>query len=270
MTDASAPTLRGLDLEAHLCTPAIRQRYVTTMFEMIAPKYDRFTRAFSFGMDVAWKNELLGRLRPTLRTDAQVLDLACGTGDLAASLARLVPDGRVRGIDAAPTMIGCARERGQDVGNLRFDVGDMMALEVPDSSQDVVTIGYGLRNVPDHRVALREIHRVLKPGGVLANLDFALPEPGAWRWLFLRYLKTMGDAYGWLWHGEPAVYGYISRSIAHFITIRQLAADLVASGFAIEYESPKLNGGVCLHVARKTMSGVRSPGSGVGLAEVSG
>ncbi len=251
MNDPATPTLRGLDLETHLTTPAIRQHYVTTMFEMIAPTYDRFTRAFSFGMDVAWKNELLGHLRPMLRTDARVLDLACGTGDLAAALARLVPDGRVQGIDAAPTMIHCARERGQEIGNLRFDVGDMMRLDVTDASQDVVTIGYGLRNVPDHRVALCEIHRVLKPGGVLANLDFALPEPGAWRWLFLRYLKTMGDLYGWLWHGEPAVYGYISRSIAHFVTIRQLAADLDAAGFTTTYESPKLNGGVCLHVAHK-------------------
>jgi ubiquinone/menaquinone biosynthesis methyltransferase len=251
MTDSSAPTLRGLDMEAHLSTPAIRQRYVTTMFEMIAPKYDRFTRAFSFGMDVAWKNELLAQLRPTLRTDARVLDLACGTGDLAAALARLVPDGRVHGVDAAPTMISCAKERGLGITNLRFAVGDMMCLDVPDASQDVVTIGYGLRNVPDHRVALREIHRVLKPGGTLANLDFALPEPGAWRWLFLRYLKTMGDVYGWLWHGEPEVYGYISRSIAHFVTLKQLAADMTATGFTVSYESPKLNGGVCLHVARK-------------------
>lgn len=251
MSDSSAPTLRGLDLEKHLRTPAIKQQYVTTMFEMIAPKYDRFTRAFSFGMDVAWKNELLAHLRPTLSTDARVLDLACGTGDLAAALARLVPDGLVHGIDAAPTMIRCAQERGQGVGNLRFEVGDMMRLDVPDASQDVVTIGYGLRNVPDHRVALAEIHRVLKPGGVLANLDFALPEPGAWRWLYLTYLKVMGDVYGWLWHGEPEVYGYISRSIAHFVTLKQLAADLTAIGFAVEYESPKLNGGVCLHVARK-------------------
>jgi ubiquinone/menaquinone biosynthesis methyltransferase len=247
----STPTLRGLDPEAHLSTPAIRQRYVTTMFEMIAPKYDRFTRAFSFGMDVAWKNEALALLRPRLGTRAQVLDLACGTGDLAAALARLVPDGRVLGVDAAPTMIRCARERGEGVANLRFAVGDMMRLEQADASQDVVTIGYGLRNVPDHRAALREIHRVLKPGGMLVNLDFALPEPGAWRWLFLRYLKTRGDAYGWLWHGEPAVYGYISRSIAHFVTIRQLREDLVATGVAIEHEAPKLLGGVCLHLARR-------------------
>jgi demethylmenaquinone methyltransferase/2-methoxy-6-polyprenyl-1,4-benzoquinol methylase len=202
-------------------------------------------------MDVAWKNELLAQLRPTLATDARVLDLACGTGDLAAALARLVPDGAVHGVDAAPTMIACARERGLGTSNLRFSVGDMMKLEQEDASQDVVTIGYGLRNVPDHRVAVREIHRVLKPGGVLANLDFALPEPGAWRWLFLTYLKAMGDLYGWLWHGEPEVYGYISRSIAHFVTLKQLATDLTAIGFEVLYESPKLNGGVCLHVARK-------------------
>jgi len=123
MTDASAPTLRGLDMEAHLSTPAIRQRYVTTMFEMIAPKYDRFTRAFSFGMDVAWKNELLAQLRPHLRTDASVLDLACGTGDLAAALARLVPDGRVHGVDAAPTVLARPTARGIGHPNLRLAGG---------------------------------------------------------------------------------------------------------------------------------------------------
>jgi demethylmenaquinone methyltransferase/2-methoxy-6-polyprenyl-1,4-benzoquinol methylase len=244
-------TLRGLDLETHLRTPAIRQRYVTTMFEMIAPTYDRFTGAFSFGMDAAWKRELLGAIKTDLPTDATVLDLACGTGDLAAALARLVPDGRVLGLDAAPTMVACARQRSGQVANLDFVIGDMMRLDLPEASQDLVTIGYGLRNVPDHRAALREIHRVLRPGGRLANLDFALPEPGWWRTLYLWYLRAMGDLYGWLWHGEPEVYGYISRSIAHFVTVRQLAEDLRETGFGILYESPKLNGGVCLHLARK-------------------
>jgi demethylmenaquinone methyltransferase/2-methoxy-6-polyprenyl-1,4-benzoquinol methylase len=246
------PSLRGLDQVAHLDAPALKQRYVTTMFEIIAPRYDRFTRAFSFGMDAAWKRDLVAMARPHVAVDASILDLACGTGDIAFALARWNPRGLVHGVDAAPGMVRLARRAADRLGiAATFSVGDLSALDMPSACQDVVSIGYGLRNVPSLHVALGEIHRVLRPGGIVANLDFTLPEAGWWRSLLLRYLLGMGNLYGALWHGDPAVYGYIARSIERFVTRPALLAAFIANGFDIVASSSRLGGGVSLHVARK-------------------
>ncbi len=256
-TSSRRPTLQGMDAEEHLASPAIRQRYVTTMFEIIAPKYDRFTRAFSFGLDRHWKADLIAALGAHVARDARVIDLACGTGDLAVAMAQLAPEGSVVGIDASPTMIACARTATAALtislppGRLAFQVGDIMALDLPDGCADAVTIGYGLRNVPDLAAGLREIRRVLKPGGILGNLDFVLPEPGPWRVLLLTYLKLMGDLYGWWYHGDAQVYGYIARSIRHFVTRRELDQALGAAGFTVVAGMDRLLGGVCLQVARR-------------------
>ena len=121
------PSLRGLDQVTHLDSPALKQRYVTTMFEIIAPRYNRFTRAFSFGMDAVWKNELVELAKPYVTDESRVLDLACGTGDLAFAFARLAPKGRILGIDAAPTMISLAKSTAttKPVINADFAVGDL-------------------------------------------------------------------------------------------------------------------------------------------------
>jgi demethylmenaquinone methyltransferase / 2-methoxy-6-polyprenyl-1,4-benzoquinol methylase len=254
MTSSSPqPTLRHLDLEEHLDDPAKKQRYVTAMFDIIAPKYDGFTRAFSFGMDQAWKRELLGAVRSRVPPDGVALDLASGTGDLSLAVSRLLPRGRVTGIDLSPEMVKVAKRRAEEshADNVAFELGDLTALGVPDASVDLVTIGYGLRNVPDFRAAIRQIARVLKRGGILANLDFARPGNALWRSLYLNYLSVTGNLAGWWIHGEGAVYGYIARSIEKFVSWPELSKAIEESGLEVLTASPKLLGGVCLHVARK-------------------
>lgn len=248
----SQPTLRGLDVDAHLADPARKQRFVTPMFEIIAPRYDAFTRVFSYGMDRRWKRELLRALGGRVPADGTVLDLACGTGDLAFGAAALVPRGRVIGIDLAPPMLEIAeRRRGAGHSRVSFELGDMCDTELPDASVDAVTAGYALRNAPNYAMVLREIRRVLKPGGLLVSLDFYRPRSALWRSLFLSYLSAAGNCVGWMWHGEGVVYGYISRSIDHFVSYEGLSGALEVQGFAVERVRRKLMGGVALHVARK-------------------
>jgi len=246
-------SFRNMDRARHLGDKALRQAYVTTMFEVIAPRYDDFTRWFSFGMDRGWKQELLEEAARWLKPDGRVVDLACGTGDLALALAARAPGGSVLGIDAAENMIRLARERlaAAGVGNCQFEVGDMMATGLPNASADVVTVGYGLRNAPDAGGALREMVRILKPGGVVACLDFAKPEPGWWRGVFIEYLRLAGWLYGMAWHRHGKVYSYIAESIRRFMTARELIAAARQAGLELLLERQKLRGGVCLWLARK-------------------
>jgi len=248
-----AARLQALDLEAHLADPAMKQRFVTPMFDVIAPRYDRFTRIFSFGMDRGWKRELLAAVARAAPSGARVLDLACGTGDLALDVSRLVPGSFVTGLDVSAAMIALAETRRVRVGTDRvgFAVGDMSHLDVPDASVDVITAGYAFRNVPDHDAALAEAARVLRPGGRLFTLDFYRPRNVVWRRLFVGYLTIAGSIIGWLWHRAPVVYAYLGPSVDHFVSWQAFSRSLEAAGFVVEGVTPKLLGGIAIHRARK-------------------
>ncbi|HEV3338739.1 MAG TPA: ubiquinone/menaquinone biosynthesis methyltransferase [Pirellulales bacterium] len=247
--------LDHLDREAHLLDPARKQEYVNAVFDTVAGSYDRFTRLCSFGMDVVWKRELVRLVRRRLRPNDVVADLATGTGDLAFSLAPFVREGAVIGIDICDRMLHLAEQtrRRRGASNVTFRQGDLMATGLADCSVAAVTVGYGLRNCPDYRLALCEIRRVLRPGGILASLDFVRPERGWWGSLFRRALLLACNFYGWLWHGQPAAYGYLAHSIPHFASRREFSQALTAAGFDLLAERPKLGGAVCLHMARKRM-----------------
>ena len=253
-TSPDARALREMDLEAHLADPALKQRFVTPMFDVIAPRYDDFTRIFSLGMDRGWKRQLVAEARRVATDGAVVLDLACGTGDLAFEIARAVRGARVTGLDASPGMIDAASRRatGEHLAQVAFRVGDMAQIDAPTASADLVTAGYGFRNVPDHRAALREAARVLKPGGRLLTLDFYRPENPVWRALLVRYLTIAGGAVGWLWHRVPVVYAYLGPSVDHFVSWQRFSRDLVEAGFVVERVERKLLGGIAIHVARRT------------------
>lgn len=242
-------TLRGMDLASHLADPATRQGFVTRMFDIIAPRYDRFTRVFSYRMDAAWKRELLAAL-PPIRPGEAVADLACGTGDFALAVAASSPGAHVAGLDTSSRMISEARRRGGSEGPV-YAVGDMTALPLASGSVRAITAGYGFRNVPDFRAAIAECARVLAPGGTLLVLDFYRPRSAAWRALFLGYLRVAGHFVGWLWHGEGVVYGYIAPSIAMFVDARTFARTLEQAGFDRIEVREKLFGGVALHVAHR-------------------
>lgn len=217
------------------------------MFDIIAPRYDQFTRLFSFGLDRRWKAQLLAELSSHISDNTKALDLACGTGDLACALA--ARGAHVVGVDASARMIDEAKQRASGARSLEFVVGDMTALDTPDASVDIVTAGYALRNVPDFHRALREIARVLKPGGRLLTLDFYRPENVVWRRAFLAYLSVAGNTVGWLWHREPVVYGYIARSVEHYVSITDFNTALVETGYTLERVYRRLNGGIAVHHA---------------------
>jgi demethylmenaquinone methyltransferase/2-methoxy-6-polyprenyl-1,4-benzoquinol methylase len=247
-------TFRAADLDAMLADPARKQDVVTPMFDVIAPRYDDFTRLFSFGMDAAWKRDLVARALAAVPSPRTVLDLACGTGDLAFALAARAPGAQVTGVDPSARMLDAARARAARGGHARvaFAEGTLASIPAASASVDLLTAGYGFRNTPDCDAALAECARVLRPGGVLASLDFFRPANAAWRALFLGWLRVTGDVVGWWWHRTPAIYGYIARSIATFDGADAFATRCARHGFRVDAVETRLFGGIALHLATRT------------------
>ena len=258
--------LRDLDLKRHLADPALKAAFVTPMFDLIAPRYDAFTRLFSFGMDAHWKCALFTHALAATGDVHDVLDLACGTGDLAFAVAAERHAARVAGIDASQEMLSLARGRacggsgvGHDAGvayatgtaeRVTFKHGDLSALPANDRSTDLITCGYGFRNA-NLTPALAECARVLRPGGVLAVLDFYRPASRLWRFLFLGYLRAAGNVVGWWWHREPVVYGYIAHSIDAYVSATEFTIAAHRAGFDLVRLETHLGQGVAIHILRR-------------------
>ena len=235
-----------MSLRESVATPDGKRRYVRTLFATIADRYDLITVVLSFGLDRAWKRRLL-RLAPPL-AGQRVLDLATGTGDIAY-LAHEA-GAHVTGLDVTTRMIQLAIAKRPDGARPRFLVGDMSALPFPAGAFDVVTTGYGLRNVPDLGGAIDEIARVLAPGGLLLSLDFNRPENAVIRSVYLAYLTVVGGALGWVLHRDPDTYRYIPESIRQYPGAAGVVRLLRARGFAAASSRPVLGGFMAIHEAR--------------------
>ena len=227
-------------------SPEEKRRYVRRLFHTISGRYDLITRLLSFGLDQRWKARLVDATGAGPGT--RVLDLACGTGDLAAALA--AKGATVIGLDITPAMLELARAKAHGPA-IRWIAGDMTALPLPDNSVDVITTGYGLRNVPDLPRALAEAHRVLTDSGRLASLDFNRPESRPVRSVYLAYLSVVGSALGWVLHRDPDTYRYIPASIKRYPGAKGVARLMEQAGFDDVKVQPVLGGLMAIHLAAK-------------------
>ncbi len=228
-------------------SPDTKSRYVRRLFSTIADRYDLITVLLSYGQDRRWKRRLVS-LAP-IRPGVRVLDLACGTGDITYALSD-AGAGSV-GLDITTRMVEIARDKRQSGSPPEFLVGDMMALPFRDATFDVVTTGYGIRNVPVIAVALTEIARVLRPGGVFLSLDFDRPSNTLVRAVYLAYLTLVGSTLGFALHGDPDTYRYIPESIRRYPGAEGVSAIARASGFAACERFRVLGGLMALHRAVK-------------------
>jgi demethylmenaquinone methyltransferase/2-methoxy-6-polyprenyl-1,4-benzoquinol methylase len=249
-----------MSLHERIATPDGKGRYVRALFATIADKYDFITVALSYGQDRRWKRRVIALAAP--REGLRVLDLATGTGDLAfAAAAR---GARVVGLDITPRMIELARTKAHGAGRLQpsgerspkgfalhFLVGDMLALPFPVASFDIVTTGYGLRNVPDLALAIDEIGRVLAPGGQALSLDFNRPANALIRAAYLLYLTVVGATLGWTLHGDPDTYRYIPASIRQYPGAEAVGRMFEARGFSRVRHYRVLGGLMAIHHATR-------------------
>ena len=238
-----------MGLRTAIATPDGKRRYVRGLFATIADRYDVITVALSYGRDRHWKERLVALARIT--PDDEVLDLACGTGDIlfaAACRAR-----RATGLDLTVRMLQLAAAK-PSRPRATLVAGDMLALPFGGSRFTVVTVGYGLRNVPDIALAIDEIHRVLAPGGRLLSLDFNRPANPVVRAAYLSYLTIVGSALGLLLHGDPDTYRYIAESIRQYPGAAGVARVLEQRGFSDVRVVSLLGGLMAIHHARRTTS----------------
>lgn len=248
----SPDELSRVDLGDTLRDPDKKAAFVAPMFEHIAPRYDDFTRLFSLGMDKGWKQTLIEWLSRQQPAPDAILDVACGTGDLALASAAAFPRATVIGIDAAQGMVDRAALRGTEHGDrVSFTRGDLSQTNLSSSSQDAILAGYAFRNVARLDESLNEMARVLKTGGMLYTLDFYKPANAFWRRAFLLWLKGSGSAVGWWWHRAPVMYAYIADSIDAWLTGAEFQAALGESGFTLVHARSFLGGGIQLHAFRR-------------------
>lgn len=226
-----------------------RAEEVRLMFGRIARRYDLVNRILSLGMCVGWRNALVRAAAD--RRPRRVADLATGSGDVAFALRAALPaESEVVGYDFCEPLLELARARAvrEGVAGLRFLAGDCLRLPLPDGSMDAVTIAYGVRNLEDRPRGLRELRRVLRPGGAALILEFSQPD----RWfspLHFLQVRLVAPVLAALVTGDISAYRYLAVSIAGFPDAEGLSRELAEAGFARVRHRRLLFGTVAIHEA---------------------
>jgi len=222
-------------------------RRVREMFARISPRYDLLNHLLSANIDTRWRRHVVKKLQPLLAENARVLDVGCGTGDLSIELFERTA-ARVVGIDFCRPMLQLAKQKAP---RLKFIEGDALRLPFADATFDGITIGFALRNLASVEQGLAELHRVLKPQGWLAILEFSEPSVPVVRQFVRFYYSRLLPWIGGRFSGSRNAYEYLPDSISKFPNQEKLAGMMRAAGFeSVEFEN--LSGGIAaLHFGRR-------------------
>lgn len=205
-------------------------RTVREMFTAIAPHYDLLNHLLSANVDKLWWRRTASTFSQLLsRPNARVLDLCCGTGDMTFALRRAGPQAQITGADFSHAMLRLALKKSDGVTGLKWIEADALQLPFADESFDLLTSAFGFRNLADYDAGLREIHRVLKPGGQFGILEFSEPK-GIIGKLYRFYFKQVLPRIGGLVSGTSA-YSYLPASVEKFPSPAELASRMTAVGF---------------------------------------
>ncbi len=229
-----------------------KEERVHHVFEKISENYDKMNSVISFQQHIKWRNDTMKRMN--VREGSKALDVCCGTADWTIALAEAVgSSGKVTGLDFSQNMLKVGTEK---VKNLKLEQvelihGNAMELPFADHHFDYVTIGFGLRNVPDYMQVLREMHRVLKPGGVAVCLETSQPTLSGYKQLYYFYFRYIMPMFGKLFAKSYKEYSWLQESARSFPGMRELARMFEQAGFIDVYYKPYSGGAAAVHIGYK-------------------
>jgi len=234
-----------------------RSAKVNELFTRIAGRYDFINDLQSFGLHRYWKKRVVKEAKP--RPGENALDVCCGTGDIALELAR--KGAEVTGLDFSERMLEIARGRQSkrvtctgleaNFASMKFVSGDAQNIPFEDGTFDMVTIGYGLRNLTSWETGLQEMQRVAKPGGRVVILEFGKPQNAVWRMIYEGYLKVFSPALGLVFCGDSAAYSYILKSLKHYPAQRLVGEKMREMGFGNVRVIDLLGGAMSINYGEK-------------------
>ncbi len=232
-----------------------KEEFVHSVFESIAPKYDRMNDILSFQRHRYWRKFTMDKL--AIHPGASALDLCCGTCDWTISLAEASGTGRIVGLDFSQNMLDIGQEKVREAGlsdRIELIQGNAMQLPFADNLFDLVTIGFGLRNVPDIEQVLLEMQRVVKPGGRVVCLELSKPTWQPFKALYYFYFRKVLPLLGKLIAKRYEEYRWLPESLIQFPDHRELAAMFRGTGL-VQVEAYPLTGGIAaLHIGAKNQS----------------
>ena len=229
-----------------------KRERVHQVFEKIYDNYDSMNSVISFQRHKSWRKDVMKRME--VQKGAKALDVCCGTGDWAIALSKSVgPSGEVMGLDFSKNMLSIAEKKKEELNlsNLRFIHGDAMKLPFADHSFDYVTIGFGLRNVPDYLTVLKELYRVVKPNGKVVCLETSQPTLIGFRQLYYFYFRFIMPFFGKLFAKSYEEYAWLHESAKSFPDKEELKSMFLKAGFTEVFIKSYTGGVAAMHMGIK-------------------
>ncbi|MBO0958152.1 demethylmenaquinone methyltransferase [Neobacillus sp. MM2021_6] len=229
-----------------------KEQRVHNVFEKISDNYDKMNSVISFQQHIKWRKDTMKRMN--VKPGSKALDVCCGTADWTIALAEAVgTNGEVTGLDFSQNMlnVGIEKVKGLGLKQVHLIHGNAMELPFPDNSFDYVTIGFGLRNVPDYMQVLKEMHRVVKPGGIAVCLETSQPTLVGYKQLYYFYFRYIMPLFGKLLAKSFREYAWLHESARDFPGMKELAKMFEQAGFKdVKFKSYS-GGAAAVHIGKK-------------------
>ncbi|HWL22772.1 MAG TPA: demethylmenaquinone methyltransferase [Ureibacillus sp.] len=227
-----------------------KEQRVHEVFESISENYDKMNSVISFQLHVKWRKDTMKRM--AVKPGSKCLDVCCGTADWTVALAQATGEtGMVKGLDFSKNMLKVGEDKVKPYPQVELIHGNAMELPFEDNTFDYVTIGFGLRNVPDYMQVLKEMNRVLKPGGMAVCLETSQPEIPGYRQLFRFYFKYIMPMFGKLLAKSYKEYSWLQESANEFPGMKKLAAMFEQAGFSKVNYKGYSGGAAAMHMGFK-------------------
>ncbi|MCQ6273877.1 demethylmenaquinone methyltransferase [Bacillus sp. V3B] len=227
-----------------------KEEKVHHVFEKIYNNYDKMNSVISFQQHIRWRSDTMKRM--DVQQGSKALDVCCGTADWTIALAEAVgPEGEVVGLDFSKNMLKIGEEKVKHLKQVKLTHGNAMELPFPDNSFDYVTVGFGLRNVPDIMKVLKEMHRVVKPGGQVVCLETSQPTLIGYKQLYYFYFRFIMPLFGKLFAKSYQEYSWLQESARNFPGMKELAHMFEQAGLQNVTYKPYTGGVAAVHIGFK-------------------